>query len=80
LPSSLNSELARPQQFADATRAVTEESVASSVVCGPDPDLHLQEIARFVGAGFNEIYIHQIGPDQRGFLDFYRDRILPEFG
>jgi hypothetical protein len=79
LPPSLNSELARPQQFADATELVTEDAVARAVVCGPDPDRHLKEIARFVGAGFTEVHVHQIGPDQAGFLDFYQDRILPEF-
>jgi hypothetical protein len=29
-------------------------------------------------AGYDEVYINQIGPDQRGFFDFYATRILPQ--
>ncbi|MCL6645766.1 MAG: gamma-glutamyltransferase, partial [Dehalococcoidia bacterium] len=36
-------------------------------------------IARFAAAGFNRIYIHQIGPDQDGFFRFYERHILPRF-
>ena len=79
LPSDVLSELARPRQFEALSDLVTEEAVASSVVCGPDPQRHLDEVARFVGAGFTEVYVHQVGPDQLGFLDFYRSEILPAF-
>ena len=44
---------------------------------GPDPERHLEGIKEFVDAGFDHIYIHQIGPDQDGFFDFYRKEILP---
>jgi hypothetical protein len=47
------------------------------VVTGPDPQRHLEAIARFTAAGFSEVYVHQIGPDQRGFLQFYADQVLP---
>jgi coenzyme F420-dependent glucose-6-phosphate dehydrogenase len=79
LPPSIVSELATPEQFADASKLVTEQDVADAVVCGPDPQRHLDEIARFVGAGFTEVYVHQIGPDQPSFLDFYRDQVLSAF-
>jgi coenzyme F420-dependent glucose-6-phosphate dehydrogenase len=28
-------------------------------------------------AGFDRLWIHQIGPDQEGFLRFYAEEILP---
>ena len=27
-------------------------------------------------AGYDHVYIHQVGPDQEGFLDFYSREIL----
>jgi len=30
-------------------------------------------------AGFTHVYIHQVGPDQDGFLDFYSSEILPRY-
>ena len=41
------------------------------VVCGPDADAHLEGIRRFADAGFDHVYVHQVGPDQEGFTDFY---------
>lgn len=79
LPPALLSELARPKHFAAAADLVTEDTVADAVVCGPDPEQHATAIAEFVGAGYTEVYVHQVGPDQEGFLDFYRDEILPRF-
>ena len=41
------------------------------VACGPDPAVHLAKIQEYVDAGFDHVYIHQVGPDQRGFIEFY---------
>lgn len=30
-------------------------------------------------AGFDEVYVQQIGPDQDGFFDFFEAEIAPEF-
>ncbi len=53
--------------------------MAKSVVCGSDPRRHLDEIARYVEAGYDHICIHQIGPDQDAMLMFYEREILPNF-
>jgi coenzyme F420-dependent glucose-6-phosphate dehydrogenase len=34
-------------------------------------------IDRFSEAGFDHVYVHQIGPDQQGFMDFYAREVLP---
>jgi hypothetical protein len=38
-----------------------------------------EEIRVYAEAGFTDAYVHQIGPDQQGFLDFYKREILPNF-
>jgi hypothetical protein len=57
---------------------VTEEDVADVVVCGSDPGAHLEAIESFADAGFDHVYVHQVGPDQAGFLDFYEREILAD--
>jgi hypothetical protein len=32
--------------------------------------------SKFADAGYDHVYIHQVGPDQEGFLDFYSREIL----
>lgn len=44
---------------------------------GPDPEKHIAAIQEHVDAGFTEVYVGQIGPDQAGMLDFYRREVLP---
>ena len=48
------------------------------VVCGPDAEAHLEGIRRFADAGFDHVYVHQVGPDQVGFTDFYAREVLGE--
>lgn len=71
-------ELPLPAHFEEATELVREEDVAESVVCGPDSERHLAAIRDYVDAGYDHVYVHQVGPDQEGFFDFYKREILPE--
>lgn len=77
LPSPLSTELSIPAHFESAAELLTEEAVAESVVCGPDPTRHLEAIQQYAEAGFDHVCVHQVGPDQEGFLRFYAREILP---
>jgi G6PDH family F420-dependent oxidoreductase len=79
LPGQLNQELAMPSHFEAASELVTEDMVADAITCGPDPEPHASAITKFLDAGFDEVYVNQVGPDQEGFFRFYeselRDRL-----
>ena len=46
--------------------------------CGPDPGAHLDGDQRaFTAAGFDEVYVGQVGADQDGFFEFYAGQVLP---
>jgi G6PDH family F420-dependent oxidoreductase len=77
VPGALAQELPLPAHFEQASQLVTEDMVAKKVACGPDPQRHLSSIQQFADAGFDEIYVNQIGPDQEGFFAFYQQEILP---
>jgi G6PDH family F420-dependent oxidoreductase len=70
-------ELPRPAEFEQVAALVSEEQVAANVVCGTDVDRHLEAIASFATAGYDRVYVHQVGPDQDRFFRFYRDEIVP---
>ena len=80
LTGPLVTELAIPAHFEAAAKMITEDAVARSVVCGPDPERHLARIREYVDAGFDHVCVHQVGPDQKGFLRFYAAEILPRLG
>lgn len=77
LPGNLSADLRRPEDFEAATSVLSEDQVVEHTPCGPDPDRHVEAIRRFMDAGFDHVYVHQIGPDQPGFFDFYQREVLP---
>jgi coenzyme F420-dependent glucose-6-phosphate dehydrogenase len=74
----LNQELPTPAHFEQAAKMVREEDVAQAIICGPDPERHIAGVKEFTEAGYEHVYIHQIGPDQEGFFRFYEREVLPK--
>jgi G6PDH family F420-dependent oxidoreductase len=79
LPGELAQVLPTPQHFEQACELVTEEMVASQIACGPDVERHVEAIQAYERAGFDELYVNQIGPEQDAFFDAYREHVLPRF-
>jgi hypothetical protein len=79
LPGELGQELPTPAHFQQAVQLVTPEKIAESVVVGPDASKYLAKIDEYAQAGFDHVYIHQVGPDQEGFIRFAEREILPQY-
>ena len=79
LQGELSQDLPTPAHFQQASQLVTEEMIAESIVCGPDPQRHIEQIQQYFDAGYDHVYVHQVGPDQEGFFDFYAREIVPRF-
>jgi G6PDH family F420-dependent oxidoreductase len=77
LKGSALADLARPKDFEGVTQAIPRDAMIADVACGPDPERHVEALARFAAAGHTEVYVHQIGPDQEGFFRFYAEHVLP---
>ncbi|MBO0768906.1 MAG: TIGR03557 family F420-dependent LLM class oxidoreductase [Solirubrobacterales bacterium] len=77
LPGELAQILPTPEHFEQANQLVTKQAVAEDTPCGPDLDAHLEAIAKYRDAGFDELYINQIGPEQDAFFDVYAKEVLP---
>jgi G6PDH family F420-dependent oxidoreductase len=79
LPGELAQVLPTPAHFEQACSLVTEEMVAERVPCGPELERHVRAIERYAEAGFDEIYIGQIGDRHEDFFELYAREILPRF-
>ena len=73
----LSQELPMPAHFDQASSLVTLDTIKELVPCGPDPERHVAAIKEYIDAGFDEIYVCQIGPDQAEFFDFFERDVLP---
>ncbi|HTW20662.1 MAG TPA: TIGR03557 family F420-dependent LLM class oxidoreductase [Mycobacteriales bacterium] len=64
-------------EFETLGEAVTPDQVAETFPCGPDPEPAAKLIRSYVDAGFDEVYVSQIGPDQEGGIKFLAEEVLP---
>jgi G6PDH family F420-dependent oxidoreductase len=64
-----------PRHFGQLSELVTEEMI--SAPCGPDPALHHAALCRFSDAGFDEVYVGQVGGAPEAFFEFFAEQVLP---
>jgi coenzyme F420-dependent glucose-6-phosphate dehydrogenase len=77
LSGSFKQELPLPAHFEQAAAVVTPDQIAQSIICSSDPQKHIDAIRKYEAAGFTRVYVHQIGPDQRRFIDLYTREVMP---
>jgi len=79
LQGQLSQELRTVTLFEQATKSLSEAQTTEHIVRGPDAQSHIAMIQKYIDAGYDHIYIHQVGPDQEGFFRFYEREVLPQF-
>ncbi|MBA2558562.1 MAG: TIGR03557 family F420-dependent LLM class oxidoreductase, partial [Propionibacteriales bacterium] len=78
LPGELAQVLPSPKHFEQASELVTEEMTRSSVVCGKDAGEHLDAFKPYLEAGFDEVYVSNMGEQYSDMLTMYGDEVLPQ--
>ncbi|CAM3157107.1 TIGR03557 family F420-dependent LLM class oxidoreductase [Nocardioides dubius] len=77
VPGELAQVLPTPQHFEQAAELVTREQTRESVVCGNDIEAHVAKLQEFVDAGFDEVYVSNIGPNYREMIAAFGEQVLP---
>jgi G6PDH family F420-dependent oxidoreductase len=77
LPGELAQVLPSPQHFEQASELVTRESTAESIVAGNDVDRHVQQLRDYVEAGYDEVYVANMGPHYAAMIEAYGRDVLP---
>ena len=78
LPGEMAQILPTPEHFEQATELVTEEMTQNSVVAGNDPADHLEQVSSYADAGYDELYVANMGPHFREMIAFYGEKVIPE--
>ncbi len=77
LPGELAQVLPSPQHFEQASQLVTRESTAASIVAGNDVERHVQALRAYVDAGYDEVYVANMGPNYLPMIETYGREVLP---
>ncbi len=75
IPGQLSQDLPTFTHFEQAAELVTREHIADQITCGDDVDAVVEAVTEFAEAGFTKLHFHQVGPDQQGFIDWWRDEL-----
>ena len=78
LPGELSQVLPTPKHFEQASTLVTRESTAGSIVAGDDVAEHGKVLEPYAAAGFDEVYVANMGPHYKDMIRFYGEHVLPE--
>lgn len=76
-PSSVAADLALPSRFEELAREVTPEQVREAVLISADLEQHAAWIREARALGVDELYLHDVGRNQRAFIDAFGERVLP---
>jgi len=77
VPGELAQVLPSPKHFEQVSDLVTKEMTRESSVCGPDEERHVDAFTPFLDAGFDEVYVSNMGPNYEAMLRVYGDKVLP---
>jgi coenzyme F420-dependent glucose-6-phosphate dehydrogenase len=72
------SDIRSPFEFEQIAKMVRPEDFAGRMVIDSDPDVHRAHIQRFVDLGFDRIYLHNVGRNQREWIDVFGRDVLPK--
>lgn len=71
-------DLELPAQFDAVAAHVRPEALHGCVRISSDPARHAAWLAEYADLGFEEIYLHHVGQEQREFLDVFGDKVLAQ--
>ncbi|MHA6693557.1 TIGR03557 family F420-dependent LLM class oxidoreductase [Homoserinimonas sp. A520] len=66
-----------PFELEQMAKLVRAEDFEGRMVIDADPDVHRAYIQKFVDLGFDRIYLHNVGRNQREWIDVFSRDVLP---
>ena len=75
IPGEAAQLLPLPRHFGQLAELIGEDMITAP--CGPDPDVHVKGVRAYTTAGFDDVFVGQVGPDYEGFFEFYAGQVLP---
>ena len=72
------SDIRSPFELEQIARLVRPEDFEGRLPVSADPDVHRAHIQQYLDVGFDRIYLHNVGRNQREFLEVFGRDVLPK--
>jgi G6PDH family F420-dependent oxidoreductase len=66
-----------PHDFAQMAKLVRPEDFEGRMVISADPDVHRAALQKYVDLGFDRVYLHNVGRNQREWIEVFGREVLP---
>lgn len=76
--SALAWNLELPEQFDEAAKFVEPEHLRDNVLIASDPARFVGWLSDFAALGFDGLYLHHVGQEQRLFIETFGQHVLPQ--
>jgi len=67
-----------PFEFEQMAKLVRPEDFEGRMVISSDPDVHRAAIQKYVDLGFDRVYLHNVGRNQREWIEVFGREVLPK--
>ena len=67
-----------PMDFEQISRLVRKEDFEGRMLISSDLEAHRKEIQKFADMGFHKIYLHNVGRNQKEFVEAFGREVLPK--
>lgn len=67
-----------PEHFDEASRFVRPDDMHDSVLISHEPSRFVDLLGAFAALGFDGLYLHHVGQEQRDFIDTFGTQVLPQ--
>jgi len=67
-----------PFEFEQMAKLVRPEDFDGRMVISADPDVHRAAIQKYVDLGFDRVYLHNVGRNQREWIEVFGREVLPK--
>jgi len=71
-------DIKNPEDFANMAKLVRIESFANRMLISADLEAHRREIQKFLNLGFDRVYLHNVGRNQRDWIEVFGRDVLPK--
>jgi coenzyme F420-dependent glucose-6-phosphate dehydrogenase len=78
IPALFTERIYTPKMSEENGKVVGPDTVRQSVCISADPKTHVEFAQQYIDLGFDHLFFHSAGPDQRAFLEGYGRDVLPQ--
>lgn len=71
-------DIRNPEDFEAMQKLVRPENFKGRVLTSADLSVHREHLQHFVDLGFTELYVHNVGRNQREFIEAYGREVIPQ--